>query len=565
MQPQVLSQQQNNINALISALSQKGLKNVVISPGSRNAPLVMAFQRHTSIKCYSVVDERSAGFVALGMAKKLQEPVALLCTSGSAVLNYYPAISEAYYMQVPLIVISADRPADLLDRWDGQAIHQFEVFKPHIRSSFNTPDNSDFAQFQTFFDLGAKAYSNSISTIQGPVHINVPLKEPLYANAEDVFEYPVFELPSSVIPSQNTDLPVMDDNFFVNFSKILVLNGAANPSLDCNLILNKIKDRKAVVILSDIISGKHSESSFQNWESIVLNSNDEQKSELLPDLLITTGKMFLSKSLKNLLKKSKIKAHWHIAENGYCADTFYSNPSIFKISDQDFFERFEEHLPEQLNQDYFNAWNKLSVVHKIKSEGLNVNDYNEFNLLVKFLKALPSEKLNLNISNSMSIRLAAYNMHCLDAQWNIYSNRGVSGIDGCTSTAMGMALLDSSPNFLITGDLAFLYDVNAFFINEKPQNFKVLIMNNQGGGIFKNIEGPSKMKESDPYLYTPHLFNAKHIASHYNINYISADNQEQFDKGLKEFIQSQDLCFFEVFSDSNHNTEFFNQYKQIQL
>lgn len=565
MQPQVLSQQQNNINALISALSQKGLKNVVISPGSRNAPLVMAFQRHTSIKCYSVVDERSAGFVALGMAKKLQEPVALLCTSGSAVLNYYPAISEAYYMQVPLIVISADRPADLLDRWDGQAIHQFEVFKPHIRSSFNTPDNSDFAQFQTFFDLGAKAYSNSISTIQGPVHINVPLKEPLYANAEDVFEYPVFELPSSVIPSQNTDLPVMDDNFFVNFSKILVLNGAANPSLDCNLILNKIKDRKAVVILSDIISGKHSENTFQNWESIVLNSNDEQKSELLPDLLITTGKMILSKSLKNLLKKSKIKAHWHIAENGYCADTFYSNPSIFKISDQDFFERFEEHLPEQLNQDYYNAWNKFSEVHKIKSEGLNVNDYNEFNLLVKFLKALPSEKLNLNISNSMSIRLAAYNMHCLDAQWNIYSNRGVSGIDGCTSTAMGMALLDSSPNFLITGDLAFLYDVNAFFINEKPQNFKVLIMNNQGGGIFKNIEGPSKMKESDPYLYTPHLFNAKHIASHYNINYISADNQEQFDKGLKEFIQSQDLCFFEVFSDSNHNTEFFNQYKQIQL
>lgn len=565
MQPQVLSQQQNNINALISALSQKGLKNVVISPGSRNAPLVMAFQRHSSIKCYSVVDERSAGFVALGMAKKLQEPVALLCTSGSAVLNYYPAISEAYYMQVPLIVISADRPADLLDRWDGQAIHQFEVFKPHIRSSFNTPDNTDFAQFQTFFDLGAKAYSTSISTIQGPVHINVPLKEPLYANAEDVFEYPVFELPSSVIPSQNTDLPVMDDNFFVNFSKILVLNGAANPCLDCNLILNKIKDRKAVVILSDIISGKHSESSFQNWESIVLNSNDEQKSELLPDLLITTGKMILSKSFKNLLKKSKIKAHWHIAENGYCADTFYSNPSIFKISDQDFFERFEEHLAEQLNQDYYNFWNKLSEVHKIKSEGLNVNDYNEFNLLVKFLKALPSEKLNLNISNSMSIRLAAYNMDCLDAQWNIYSNRGVSGIDGCTSTAMGMALLDSSPNFLITGDLAFLYDVNAFFINEKPQNFKVLIMNNQGGGIFKNIEGPSKMKESDPYLYTPHLFNAKHIASHYNINYISADKQEQFDKGLKEFIQSQDLCFFEVFSNSNHNTEFFNQYKQIQL
>ncbi len=565
MHPQVLSQQQNNINSLVSALAQKGLKNIVISPGSRNAPLVMAFQRHSSIKCFSVIDERSAGFIALGMAKKLQEPVALLCTSGSAVLNYYPAISEAFYMQVPLIVISADRPVELLDRWDGQAIHQFEVFKPHIRSSYNTPDNTEIEQFQTFFNIGAKAYSNSINTIPGPVHINVSLKEPLYGNAEDFFEYPVFEVSSNINPSQNTDLPVLDANFFDNFSKILILNGAANPCHDCNLALNKIKNRKAAVILSDIISGKHSESSFQNWESILLNSNDDQKCELIPDLLITTGKMILSKSLKNVLKKSKIKAHWHIAENGYCADTFYSNPSIFKISDQDFFERFDEHLPEQLNQDYFNVWNKLSEIHKLNSEALNVNDYNEFNLLVKFLKALPSEKLNLNISNSMSIRLAAYNMDCLDAQWNIYSNRGVSGIDGCTSTAMGMALLDSCPNFLITGDLAFFYDVNAFLINDKPQNLKVLIMNNKGGGIFKNIEGPSKMKESDPFLYTPHNFNAKHIASHYNINYLSAENQEQFDKGLNEFIHSQGICFFEVFSDSDHNTEFFNQYKQIQL
>ncbi len=565
MHPQVLSQQQNNINSLVSAFAQKGLKNVVISPGSRNAPLVMSFQRHPSIKCFSVIDERSAGFIALGMAKKLQEPVALLCTSGSAVLNYYPAISEAFYMQVPLLVISADRPPDLLDRWDGQAIHQFEVFKPHILASFNTPANTEIAQFQSYFDIGSKAYFDSVNPIAGPVHINVPLKEPLYRNAEDVFEYPIFESSSNVAPKQNTDLPLMDEKFFSDFSKILILNGAANPCNDSVNALNKINYRNDVVILSDVISGKHAQNSFQNWEAIVLNSNEEQEAELLPDLLITTGKMILSKSLKNLLKKSKIKAHWHIAENGYCADTFYSNPSVFKLSDQDFFERFEQHLPQQLNNAYFNVWQHLSEAHKLKVNTLDTESYNEFNLLVKFLKALPSEKLNLNISNSMSIRLAAYNMHCLDPQWNMFSNRGVSGIDGCTSTAIGMALIDNAPNYLITGDLAFFYDVNAFLIHEKPQNFKVLIMNNNGGGIFKNIDGPSKMKESDPFLYTPHNYSAKHIASHYSMKYIRAENQEQFDSGLNEFIRCNDLCFFEVFTDSDTNTEFFKQYKQIQL
>ena len=560
-----MSQQQNNINSLVSALAQRGLKNVVISPGSRNAPLVMAFQRHPSIKCLSAIDERSAGFIALGMAKKLQEPVALLCTSGSAVLNYYPAISEAFYMQVPLLVISADRPPDLLDRWDGQAIHQYEVFKPHILASFNTPENTESAQFQAFFDIGSKAYLATLISIEGPVHINVPLKEPLYGNAGDVFDYPLFESSSNVAPKQNTDLPLMDEKFFKDFPKILILNGAANPCNDSKSSLNKINLRKDVVILCDAISGKHSENSFQNWESVLLNSSEEQNSYLIPDLLITTGKMVLSKSLKNLLKRSKIKSHWHIAENGYCADTFYSNPSIFKLSDQDFFERFEEHLPTQLNQDYFNFWNVLSETHKIKSNDLKSDAYNEFNLLVRFLKALPSDKLNLNISNSMSIRLVAYGMQCLNAQWNVYSNRGVSGIDGCTSTAIGMALTDTIPNYLITGDLAFFYDVNAFLINEMPQNFKVLIMNNRGGGIFKNIEGPSKMKEANPYLFTPHDLNAEHIANHYKIKYINAGNQEQYDAGLTEFIQYQGICIFEVFSDADTNAEFFKQYKQIQL
>ena len=565
MHPQDLNQQQNNINSLVSALAKKGLKYVVISPGSRNAPLLMAFQRHSSIKCFSVIDERSAGFIALGMAKKLQEPVALLCTSGSAVLNYYPAISEAFYMQVPLIAISADRPPELLDRWDGQAIHQFDVFKNHIRGSYNTPENTEAEQCKTFYEMGANAYSNSMNPIAGPTHINVPLREPLYEAAETAFEYPVFELLQSVVPDQISDLPVMDEKFFSDFSKILILNGAANQSQQANQALNKIKKQNKVVVLSDIISNKHSENSFQNWESILLNANDVQKLDLIPDLLITTGKMVLSKSLKSLLKKSEIKLHWHIAENGYCADTFFSLPKVFKLSDFEFFEQFNKHLPESLNNCYSDIWSRYSESQSNESRILDSNDFNEFNLMSKVLKALPRELLNLNISNSMGVRLAAYNLAYFSPNWNVYSNRGVSGIDGCSSTALGIALIDPIQNYFITGDLAFLYDINAFLVNEIPKNLKVVIMNNDGGGIFRNIEGPSKMQESNPFVYTPHQLNAKHLASHYKVRYISAANQEQFDVGLHEFIQCQGICFFEVFSDSNHNTQFFNQYKQIQI
>jgi 2-succinyl-5-enolpyruvyl-6-hydroxy-3-cyclohexene-1-carboxylate synthase len=257
--------------------------------------------------------------------------------------------------------------------------------------------------------------------------------------------------------------------------------------------------------------------------------------------------------------------HWHIAENGYCADTFFSLPKVFKLSDFEFFDQFNKHLPESLNDWYSNIWSKYSESQYNGSRILDSNDFNEFNLMSKVLKAMPRELLNLNISNSMGVRLAAYNLAFFSPNWNVYSNRGVSGIDGCSSTALGIALIDPVQNYFITGDLAFLYDINAFLVNEMPKNLKVVIMNNDGGGIFRNIEGPSKMQESNPFVYTPHQLNAKHLASHYKVRYIGAENQEQFEVGLNEFIQYQGICFFEVFSDSNHNTQFFNQYKQIQI
>ena len=546
-------------------MALKGVKHVVISPGSRNAPLVMSFNRIDQIKCYSVIDERSAAFMALGMSKQIQEPVALLCTSGSAVLNYYPALVEAYYMQVPLLLISADRPADLIDRWDGQAIHQFEVFKPHILASFQTPDNTHEKQLETFFQIGIQAVEASIKNVHGPVHINVPLNEPLYDQALHEFEYPKFEFSSSALPERVSDLPVIDPQFFINFPKILILNGANHTTHKDLETLKAIKNSQSVVVLSDLISGKHAENSFQNWESVLLNANDHQKRSLIPDLFITTGKMVLNKTIKHLLKHTEIKCHWHIAENGYCADTFYSHPQIYKMTENDFFSHFEKSLLTEQNLEYFNIWKKLSDSQESQAQLKQYDEYNEFNLLRQFMNALPQKELNLHVSNSMSIRLLAYQAQTISPLFKIHANRGVSGIDGCSSTAVGMALLSQKENILITGDLAFLYDINAFLIEQKPQNLKVFILNNQSGGIFKNIEGPKNMKEANPYLYTPHQYTAKHIAQHHQIEYFFADDNEQFSQKLVEFNAYNGICFFEVLTNSDINTEFFNQYKHIQI
>jgi len=540
-----------------------GLQHVVICPGSRNAPLVMAMARHKDLTCHSATDERSAAFMAMGMAIQSGKPAAVCCTSGSAVLNLYPAIAEAYYMQMPLMLITADRPPELIDRWDGQAIRQNGVFHAHVKSSFQTGEASDAGAEEQFFDLGAQAVQSAMSGVKGPVHINVPMREPLYGAAGESFEFPLFPLPEA--SGKQTEHTTIETGYFAGYTRILILNGAGDPDQALSIQLAELNKQRSAVVLSDVCSGQHAVSAFANWESLMLSATTEQKQALLPDLLISTGKMVLNKALRQWLKAAKSFRHLHIAENGYCADPFDSRPEVLTAPASELIAALHNQINTTQTGAYYAQWAQLSDAQMRKRTDIVASAFNELQAVEMFLEAMSAEPLHLHLANSMSIRLAAYCAHALGDKWTIRANRGVSGIDGCTSTAMGMALADSGQHLLISGDLAFLYDVNAFLCQHIPSNLKCVVLNNRGGGIFRNIDGPSDMPEAGTYLYTPHRLDASHTAAQHGLGYLKADSAETLSAALETFNAFKGFCILEVFTSSETNAKIFNQYKSISI
>ena len=551
---------QTNINCIISTLYQNGLRHAIICPGSRNAPLIMAFSRFKKIKCTSIVDERSAAFVALGMAKQLQEPVAIICTSGSAVVNLYPAITEAYYMQIPLLVITADRPSELMDRWDGQMIRQFDVFKSHTKGSFQTPENISINCFEDIHLITSKFYKSANTANKGPAHLNVPLKEPLYTAVLEEFEYPVYiQTEKTAIFESSFGLPKF--NFETN-TKVLILCGANEGKIE-HSNLEVISNNKYAMVIADVISNYHSVQNIENWEGVLLNLNEAQRKEFVPDLLITTGKMVLNKTLKTLLRNNKPRHHWHISDNGFFADMFFNNPQIIVANKDSFFSKLSQILPQE-ESHYYSKLRNLALVQLNKSHEVLNQNFNEFLAVKKVLETLP-ENIILHLANSMTLRYVAYLCNVLKNTWQINCNRGVSGIDGCTSTALGAALVNTQLHVLITGDIAFFYDINALWQQNLPTNFKIVILNNFGGNIFKIIEGPSQMSELNPFLETPHSQNAELLAQHFKVGYFKVSTLETLDKTINQWLSLNDTAILEIQTDSTINTKIFNQYKNITL
>ena len=558
----ILSVYQANINSIVSTLYQKGLRHAVISPGSRNAPLIMAFARSGNITCYSVPDERAAGFIALGMCKQLQEPVAVICTSGTAVLNLYPAIAEAFYMQVPLLVITADRPAEMIGRWDGQTIRQFEVFRPHVLGSFQTTEELQRDATAEIIPSVVDFYDTANSAVKGPAHLNVPLTEPLYEAVHLEFEYPPVPLEmleKNVKPQEEPDTGLWK---FPDAAKVMILLGADyTPDHDDNLA--SISDSRSAVVLADIISNAHRYQNIPNWEAILLNAGEDQKKALVPDLLITSGKMVLNKTIKQLFRTNPPRHHWHIARDGFCADTFFTGPAILNVSPGIFFKQFQQHLLQN-NTAYFDRFRELSVRQSEQAAGILEQGFNEFRAVRRMLRAFP-EKAVIHLANSMPVRYAAYLADEIRPGWKMFSNRGVSGIDGCTSTAVGMAMLNQELNILLTGDIAFFYDINALWQRQLPANLRIVILNNFGGGIFRNIDGPSGMPELDPYMTTSHTLSAAHLASHFRTRYFSAASEAELEECLEPFLNGPGIAILEVKTDQEINSHIFKQYKSILL
>ena len=532
----------------IAALcAKKKLTNAILCPGSRSAPLALAFARHPEIKTKTFSDERSAGFIALGMAQQSKSPTILVCTSGTAAYNFAPAVAEACFSHTALIIFTADRPVEWIAMQDGQTIYQSEIFGKHVKKSFQLPQEYDHIDSAWGINrLVNEAINLSIQEPQGPVHINAPFREPLYpGNGEQI----VFSDPIRVMEEHGSYFALTEEQkasistAWPTFHNVLIVAGQYG--FDDNRInsLENFFTHHNIPIVGDIISNIHTITKVVNHADLFLGqASEDVKKTLRPDLLITLGGAVLSKNLKLFLREYSAKTHWHIQPAGMVADTFKSITSIFNANPNSFFN-FLSSLPwhENFDSQKQNNYNKFWEVEERRAlrsldDFFSQKDFAEFELVNEVIHNLPNN-CNLHLANSMSVRYANYiGLKAEQEGVQVFSNRGTSGIDGCTSTAIGHSLVTNTPNILITGDLAFFYDRNAFWHNYTLSNLRVVLLNNHGGVIFKMIDGPGSMPEADEYFITRQQLNAKKLCEEFDFDYLKLDTKRKVKNLLKDFF-----------------------------
>jgi len=566
---------------VVQLCKTKNIKHIVISPGSRNAPLTIGFTNDTFFNCYSIVDERCAAFFALGIAQQLQEPTAVVCTSGSALLNYYPAVSEAFFSDIPLIVLSADRPKHLVGIGDGQTINQKFVFENHILYSANLKldlkddiSKSEKEELPIFKNLeskferllglqkGIQTYNeeqinkaiNLANINKGPVHINVPFYEPLYEISETLSVSPqIIDL--EVVPE------IIEDNVlhfcierWNTASKKMVLVGVNAPNAIEQKWLDIFAEDDSVIVLTETTSNLHHPSFFPSIDKLIAPLTEDEKKQLQPDILMTFGGLIVSKKIKQFLRKYQPDHHWHI-DSKIANNTFFCLDNHIKKTPNDFFEVFLPRIKYNIKSNYNATWLGVreyrTKMHRAYVKTIPFSDFKVFNAV---LKSIPRDYI-LQSGNSSTIRYTQ--LFKINKTVEVFCNRGTSGIDGSTSTAIGCAVANNvKPTVCVTGDLSFFYDSNALWNNYIPKNFRIIIVNNEGGGIFRILPGHKNTENFDTYFETNHHLTAENLCKMYGFQYESIIDENILKSSLETFyLDDGHPKLLEIFTPKRINDE----------
>lgn len=535
--------------SILEICKAKGLTDIVISPGSRNAPLTIGFASNPDFKCYSIADERSAAFFALGIAQQTKKPVAIVCTSGSALLNYYPAVAEAFYSQIPLVVISADRPHDKIDIGDGQTIRQQNVYANHILYSANLTEEASQENDLKIADAITLALVK-----KGPVHINAPFEEPLYETVSKLSVKSVISETTFENSNFEEDITPFISQWNASKKK-LVLVGVNEPNAIDEAIINNLANDSSVVVMTETTSNLHHPNFVNNIDTIITPFTDEDFKDFQPEILLTFGGMVVSKRIKAFLRKYRPKAHWHI-DTLRAYDTFGVLTKHFVTEPNLFLKNFLSQ-PTVIS-DYNQKMQELRAFRKEKHDlYLSKIPFSDFTVFEKVIPSLPKHS-QLQISNSSAIRYAQ--LIDIDPTVAVFCNRGTSGIDGSTSTAIGAAFASGQETILITGDISFLYDSNALWNNYIPKNFKIILLNNGGGGIFRILPGHQETPVFNTYFETSHCLTGEHLAKMYQFDYFTASNKVTLENSLADFYKSERPSILEVFTPTLENDKILLQY-----
>lgn len=546
-----------NVQLIAEIFSAFDIEHIVLSPGSRNGSLATHFSHHPKFKTYSIVDERSAGFVALGMAQQLRKPVVVCCTSGSALVNYYPAVTEAFYQNIPLIVLSADRPEHLVDNFDGQTIRQKNVFELHTYFSTQLSEDESTDTITSNLGLIKKSIQKCIFN-SGPVHINMPFSEPLYEFQENTdIHFDKIELGEK----EKTEIDISDfSDKWNSSSKKIILAGLQYPDDELNELIEKLADDDSVVVLTETTSNLHSKRFFNKIDSVIYSLKDETLEKLKPEILLTIGQNVISKKVKAFLRNHKPEQHWHLDEHWH-PDTYDCLTEKIKSQPKTFLKEFVTKIHQQPSH-FYNDWHSIRVEkEKLQKDFVDHSNFSDLKVFEEVIKNLP-KNIQLHYSNSSAIRYAQLFDHRKDI--SVFCNRGTSGIDGSTSTAVGAAVCNSVQTILITGDIAFFYDSNALWNNYIPSDFRIVLINNGGGNIFKIIPGPENSGVIEKVFETRHSLNASHLSEMFGFEYIKANNLIELEKTLNDFYsESEKPKILEINTAEVENSEIMRAYFKL--
>ncbi|MBL0127309.1 MAG: 2-succinyl-5-enolpyruvyl-6-hydroxy-3-cyclohexene-1-carboxylic-acid synthase [Flavobacteriales bacterium] len=518
----------------------KGVRHAVISPGSRNAPLVIAFNAQPGINCMQVIDERSAAFFALGMAQQLHAPVALICTSGSAVLNYGPAVAEAFYQRIPLLVVTADRPEEWVDQGEGQAIRQQGVLALHTKRSVHLPRDpqDDLAQWHCG-RLINEAIDATLLPVPGPVHVNVPFAEPLYGTTIQGQSGRMSDLIAPVM-TESFILPEHARWLIAQLSackKVMILAGQGLWSDGLKKQLVHIASLPQVTVMTEATSNLDDPAFITTIDRTIRGVGDGNENDLEPDLLITFGGAIVSKRIKGLLRKWKPAQHWNVDLGQRHYDTFQSLTHDIAVSPEIFFAQLSASVigAESI---YGEAWRMIDErVARTHTELIASAPFCDLAVFDTLLNDIPSGS-DVHLANSTPARYAQLFAREQGHRW--YSNRGTSGIDGCTSTAIGAAFATQRPTTLITGDTAFLYDSNAFWNEHLSPYLRIIVIDNGGGNIFRFIEGPDKDPELLKWFEAPHGRDPLALSRSFDLPCYEAKDMASLKSGIEQLYRDHE-------------------------
>lgn len=548
------------VNSVVALLAAKRVHHVVISPGSRNAPLIKSLTAHPEIHCYSIVDERSAAYFALGMSLSLNAPVALTCTSGTAMLNYAPALSEAFYQRVPLIALTADRPEELIDQREGQAIRQYAAYHNFIKFEATLPQEPIDDDRQWYGErLIAEAINQAMTPAKGPVHLNIPLREPLYGDQDSI--RPAKNIAMNFAEKQLSKAEILNlAKAWSKTKRVMILTGVLAPESELEELLIEASQRPETVVLTERTSNLFHEN-FHHFIDRSLNTISAADIESYrPELLITIGTDVVSKQIKAFLRNNKPENHWHIDDGEQHTDTYKSLTHVVPVSPLIFLQSVLPRL-EVKESDYAEKWKGLaSCAQKVHERYLREAEWSDLKAFEILMEDIPASSV-LHLGNSTPVRYAM--LFSPKKNLKYLANRGTSGIDGIVSTAAGYASQSDEINTVITGDVSFYYDSNALWNKHLPSNLRIIVINNQGGSIFRIIPGPATTTQMEEYFETKQTFEIEKMAAVFGLKYYYCDEQRQLNDVLRTIYEPHEVpVILEIKTPGNKNDVVLKKYFQ---